>query len=584
MTTGETGTNPTNSLTPAGLAGHYAAVAAAWILLSGFWVTAEFDDPVLQNRVDMGKGMLFVAITSLLLYLLVRRWHGAQLKLVADAERIASALRESELQLSDAQFLARCGSWQVEFARQPGIPVWATWSGSVELRRLYGMSAMAAEAPWERAAIPDEDRQRMREQWDEVCRVGGAREWEHRILVGEDMHWIQVRAQVELAKDGLPEKAYGTCQDITERKAAETRIGYLASHDRLTKLPNRDLFYDRLSQAILRANRRREQLALLFMDLDGFKAVNDYYGHKAGDNLLVSTARRLEQCVRQVDTVARLGGDEFAVILSDIRGQGDAARLASLIIERLAEDVRVGQGRTCHVGVSIGIAMFPDNGFEMDRLMQAADDAMYQSKSRGRNTSTFSGMSLHAAGAEPVWLSIGPSHLLGIPVIDQQHLALAAMLNRLNDVVKNSAPVDVVSGAFENVLTFTRHHFETEERLMQRFDYPDMMAHQDEHRELLGEAAYMRQKFLQGGELTVLQALKDWFVAHIVDSDKSLASHLGPYVECDPALGANACRATCPGARAAAIAGAVCATACGVLPPGMPAQQATAKERIASPA
>lgn len=82
----------------------------------------------------------------------------------------------------------------------------------------------------------------------------------------------------------------------------------------------------------------------------------------------------------------------------------------------------------------------------------------------------------------------------------------------------------------------------------------------------------------------MLQALKDWFVAHIVDSDKSLASHLGPYVECDPALGANACRATCPGARAAAIAGAVCATACGVLPPGMPAQQATAKERIASPA
>ena len=86
--------------------------------------------------------------------------------------------------------------------------------------------------------------------------------------------------------------------------------------------------------------------------------------------------------------------------------------------------------------------------------------------------------------------------------------------------------------------------------------WSDMMAHQDEHRELLGEAAYMRQKFLQGGELTVLQALKDWFVAHIVDSDKSLASHLGPYVECDPALGANACRATCPGARAAAIAGA----------------------------
>ncbi len=578
MTTGDTGTSPANSLTPARIAGHYAAVAAAWILLSGIWVTAEFEDQVLQNRVDMGKGFLFVAITSLLLYLLVRKWHHAQLRLIADAERSAAALRESELQLSDAQFLARCGSWQVELAPRAARESTAVWSGSIELRRLYGIAAMASEPPWESAAIPDEDRQRMREQWDEVCRTGGACEWDHRIMAGEDIHWIQVRAQVELGRDGLPLSAYGTCQDITERKAAETRIGFLASHDRLTKLPNRDLFYDRLSQAILRANRRHEKLALLFMDLDGFKAVNDCYGHKAGDSLLVSTARRLEQCVRQVDTVARLGGDEFAVILSDIRGQGDAARLASLIIDRLAEDVRVGQGRTCHVGVSIGIAMFPDNGFEMDRLMQAADDAMYQSKSRGRNTSTFSGMNLRAEGTEPMWLAIGPSHLLGVPVIDQQHLALAAMLNRLNEAVKNSAPMEVVAGAFENVLSFTRHHFETEERLMQRFDYPDRKMHIDEHRDLLAEAAYLRQKFLQGGELTVLQALKDWFVAHIVDSDKSLASHLSPYVDCDPALGAGACRATCPGARAAESAGTACATACGVMPPGSILQKSPARD------
>ena len=120
--------------------------------------------------------------------------------------------------------------------------------------------------------------------------------------------------------------------DITERKAVEKRIGYLATHDRMTDLPNRELFYDRLSQAISQAKRKMERFAVLFLDLDGFKAVNDNFGHEAGDAVLKIAAIRFQACIRDMDTIARIGGDEFAIILNDIKRPEDASNIAEKII------------------------------------------------------------------------------------------------------------------------------------------------------------------------------------------------------------------------------------------------------------
>jgi len=173
-------------------------------------------------------------------------------------------------------------------------------------------------------------------------------------------------------------------RDITERKRAEERIYRLAHYDALTDLPNRRLLMDRLDRALALARRHGRQLAVLMLDLDGFKPVNDTYGHDAGDELLEVVARRLESSVRRADTIARLGGDEFVVVLTEIASVDDAELVAGKIIAIVNEPVAL-DGREVHVGASIGIAAFPHDGDDAPALMKAADEAMYRAKAGGRN-------------------------------------------------------------------------------------------------------------------------------------------------------------------------------------------------------
>jgi len=181
----------------------------------------------------------------------------------------------------------------------------------------------------------------------------------------------------------------GVFTDITQRKETEQRLEHLAQHDPLTDLPNRSLFRDRLQQAINKNHRDEQSLALLFIDLDHFKEVNDTLGHVVGDQLLVETARRIAACVRNSDTVARLGGDEFTVVLQCVEDREAVARIADDVIEALAAPFVLGQA-TAHISASIGIAMCPDNADEPDALTHAADRAMYEAKSEGRNRYHFS--------------------------------------------------------------------------------------------------------------------------------------------------------------------------------------------------
>jgi len=173
--------------------------------------------------------------------------------------------------------------------------------------------------------------------------------------------------------------------DVTEKKQAEAKIHYQANYDPLTDLPNRQLFQDRLYSALASAKRNCTQLALLFIDLDRFKEVNDSAGHTAGDKLLIQVARRLNECIRESDTLARLGGDEFVVILNNLSNNHDAENVARTILGVLEQPFSLGGGITAAISASIGISLYPDDGEEDSSLIQNADAAMYRVKETGRN-------------------------------------------------------------------------------------------------------------------------------------------------------------------------------------------------------
>jgi diguanylate cyclase (GGDEF)-like protein/PAS domain S-box-containing protein len=180
----------------------------------------------------------------------------------------------------------------------------------------------------------------------------------------------------------------GVFTDVTQKKESERRLEHLAHHDALTDLPNRSLFRDRLHQAI-RTNRREDHaLALLFIDLDRFKEVNDTLGHVAGDQLLVEAAQRIVACVRSSDTVARLGGDEFTVLLQGAEDSDAAGGVARDIIEAIAAPFILEEESVC-VSASIGIALCPEDADDPDALIHAADQAMYDAKAKGRNQFSF---------------------------------------------------------------------------------------------------------------------------------------------------------------------------------------------------
>jgi len=168
-------------------------------------------------------------------------------------------------------------------------------------------------------------------------------------------------------------------RDINDRKRAEDRLHHLALHDTLTGLPNRLLFRERVSHAITQACRNGHQVAVLFIDLNDFKEINDLLGHQIGDRLLQVTASRLRRCLRDGDAVARLGGDEFVVSLSALADSGDAALIADKIDETLREPFRVGS-HELNVSASIGIGIYPADGQDVETLMHAADTAMYHAK------------------------------------------------------------------------------------------------------------------------------------------------------------------------------------------------------------
>lgn len=219
--------------------------------------------------------------------------------------------------------------------------------------------------------------------------------------------WVLARGRVmRRSADGKALRLLGTISDIDARKASEEQIRHMAQHDSLTGLPNRALFADRLQQALSLVHRDHAHLALFFVDLDEFKAINDRFGHATGDLLLQEAARRMHECIRASDTVGRIGGDEFVVLLPSLSSVEDARHVAEKIRQALATPFEIG-GHALRISASIGIACYPEHGDSESRLWSIADAAMYAAKARGGNRVELAGGSpAHAVLTPPADLPI----------------------------------------------------------------------------------------------------------------------------------------------------------------------------------
>lgn len=236
------------------------------------------------------------------------------------------------------------------------------------------------------------------------------KQWQGEILAtkksGEEFPaWLTVSTVLD--EKGKVTNYVGVITDVSYIKRSESQLAYLAHHDPLTDLPNRLLLMDRLEGALIRARRHHDRLAILFLDLDRFKNVNDSLGHHQGDILLKEVANRLKQVVRKGDTVARIGGDEFIFVLEELNHADAANNLCNKILEILKQPISL-EGRELYISGSIGVSIFPEDGVDSDILIKNADAAMYRAKDRGRNNFCFYTADMNARALELLELD---SHL-----------------------------------------------------------------------------------------------------------------------------------------------------------------------------
>lgn len=228
-----------------------------------------------------------------------------------------------------------------------------------------------------------------REMWETVTQ---GLEWRgefHNKRKDGTLFWEIASISPITDENGLTTHYVAVKENITERKELQERLEQMAQFDMLTGLPNRRMFLDRLAQTVAVAKRSGQRFGLLFIDLDGFKRMNDLYGHEAGDRVLKTVAARLSACIRISDTAGRIGGDEFTVILGALTDYSDAGQVAEKILQALQRPIILPNGQKDSIGSSIGISVFPEDAGDGDGLLATADDAMYEVKRTGKNSYRF---------------------------------------------------------------------------------------------------------------------------------------------------------------------------------------------------
>lgn len=305
------------------------------------------------------------------------------------------SLREHRLFLAQAQAMGGIGSWSAAIGSGD-----LTWSD--ETLRIFGLTHETfdgrTETFWRH--VHPEDSDRVRTAVDGAIASGTSYMHEFRIVRPDGSErWVYEQATVVRDRAGRAVRAIGVTQDVTERRADHERIRFLATRDPLTELPNRLLLQDRIEQGMAAAARNGTLLAMLFIDLDHFKTVNDSLGHAVGDEMLKQVAQRLARCVRAEDTLARLGGDEFVVLLQGLRDSQGAAQVARKILAILSRPCTV-EGHQLAPSCSIGISFYPSDGEDAQTLMKSADAAMYHAKERGRGHYQYFSNELHARAVE----------------------------------------------------------------------------------------------------------------------------------------------------------------------------------------
>jgi diguanylate cyclase len=345
-----------------------------------------------------------IGVTSLLgaLLLLVTGRSQRITELVAQrTNELAEAgkrLQEQQQTLSRAQQIAHLGSWEA-------IPGSEWLHSSEELMRMLRIDGQY-ELSFDRfiAHIDTRDRPDLQMALDEAREVPGSHALDCQLLAGNEEEVRICHFQIESEwQNGVLHRLRGTVQDVTAAREAEAHIQYLAHYDALTGLPNRTLWNNRTRIALSTAQRHGDILAILFLDLDQFKTVNDSLGHPIGDRLLATVAERLQTCLREEDLLARLGGDEFVVLLPRLARADDAATVARKLLASLAETIAIDE-HELSASVSIGIALFPDDGSDLDTLLKHADIAMYGAKEAGRNNFQFFVQDMNARAFERLML------------------------------------------------------------------------------------------------------------------------------------------------------------------------------------